>query len=274
MARPRRFDTPLATQGKTIRLGPGKYTVEITRQGMTQAEIIKAFRRDGSAYGFNAKGLMRALLWEEVWACEDGKARPRKDVRGFLFYEVMGPTFVKVMQLTWTDSFDSTMGQVWAEALEADPNVPALLNVYSEKEGLYDIKAKVGNAYPNVLVAVEKADWFNELNVANIYGFSFCCTGGQKSSIAALEFLSELKRRGIDLSDGLTIFSMYDLDPAGWAIPENLRAFLQRYIRGEVKLVRLGLLPGAYDESGMTLRAKPYTSNAETIQAEKAANTT
>jgi len=274
MIRPQRFDRPLATQGETIRLGPGKYTVKITRQGMDREEIISAFKRNGSSWGFNATGLMRSLLWEEIDACGNGKRRPPKDTRGLLFYELIAPTFVSVMQLTWTKSLDVMMNDVWHESLDADPTVPELLNVYSEKEALYNIEAEVGNAYPNVLICVEKADWFKGLNdLAATFGVSFCCTGGQKSSVAALKYLAELRDRGIDLDEGLTLFSMYDLDPCGWAIPENLRSFLQRYVSGTVELIRVGLLPGAYDKVGLEIKAKPYAIDTETRAAEKAAKT-
>ena len=277
MILPELFDRPLASKGHAERIpgtSPPQYTFVIDKLGMSREEIMVAFERKGSRDGFNLKGLIRALLWEEIEACEGGKVRSeRKNQRGFLWYECIGPTVVKVMGVAPDDSLESMMQDVWADALDENPHILTLLNVYSEKEALYRIMAQKDSPYPHILIAVEKADWYEPLaDIANTWEISFAATGGQKSTIAAMRFLEKIEKRGIDLSDGLTIFSMYDFDPQGWNTPQNLADCIERQgIR--VELVRLGLLADTYDEKGIQRIAAPYVSKAENEGAEQSAET-
>ena len=277
---PKRLDRPLAWVTQTYEAG-GVTEVEIIREGMSRQEIVAEFppsTRFGSELDFCRKDLVKAVIYEEyLEVVEHGAVRDPDNVRGFWYSHLMH-TLLTVMGEATSDgninSIGSTINEAWKDLVEGGFVTYQAMNIHSEKDDYYNVSVAKDSPYPRVIVMVEKASLYDALHdLADIYEISFCCTGGQSSRAAAMQYVSELERLGIDLTREFTVFSFCDFDPEGWHIPEAFVSHLRLKISGAIQLVRLGLTREQLGDSTIQYQAVPYSLDAKSEKDRRAKRT-
>lgn len=271
---------PIATIGRIERINDVDEFV-IERQGMTREEIEKLFPphhasvRAGKTYNMSA--LIRAVFLEAMEEAQEktqnGYWRERKNIRGFQWYERCLGTLCTVMGEPQNEanvnSMGTTINKQWNELLNAGQVCYKALNLYSEKEDLYHVAVEENSPYPGVVVIVEKARLYDALHdLANTFEIAFCCTGGQDSKCAAFDYVDQLEGQGVDLKQKFTVFSFFDLDPQGWAMPLGFIEHLRYKISGPIELVRVGVTKDQIGQSVLD-RADEYSFSAPTEEGRK-----
>ena len=277
---PKRLDRPLAWVTQTYEAG-GVTEVEIIREGMSRQEIVAAFppsTRFGSELDFCRKDLVKAVIYEEyLEVVEHGQVRDKDNIRGFWYSHLMH-TLLTVMGESGGDdninSIGSTINGAWKDLVEGGFVTYSAMNIHSEKDDYYNVSVAKDSPYPRVIVMVEKASLYDALHdLADIYEISFCCTGGQSSRAAAMQYVSELERLGVDLTEEFTVFSFCDFDPEGWIIPESFVSHLRLKISGPIQLVRVGLTRQQLGDSTIQYQAVPYSLDAKSEKDRRAKRT-
>jgi len=277
---PKRLDRPLAWVTETYE-ADGVTQVRVIREGMSRQEIVAEFPASGkfgSQLDFCRKDLVKAVIYEAYReVVEQGVIRDRDNVRGF-WYERLMYTLLTVMVEPGGDdninSIGSTINEAWKDLIEGGWVTYQGMNIRSEKDDYYSVSVVGDSPYPRVIVMVEKASLYDSLHdLANIYEISFCCTGGQSSRAAAMQYVSELERLGIDLAEEFTVFSFCDFDPEGWIIPESFVSHLRLKISGPIQLVRLGLTRRQLGDSTIQYQAVPYPLDGNTEKVRRSKRT-
>lgn len=272
-------DNQIAWVGHVEKGPDGKDIYVVDREGMSREEIVAAFpphwNSKQQGMDFNRTELIKAIIAEAYDEAQSGYERDRKNVRGF-WYERLLYTLRTVMgDDSGQDSIDTTLNRVWGDLVESGRVTYAGMNIYSKKSKEYHIAVKEHSPYATSVVLVEKESFFEPLHdLADIYGISFVATGGQNSRCAAMEYVEQLRRKGIDLSQTFTVYSFCDFDPEGWDIPLKFIEHLQIKITNPVQLVRLGVLKEQISDSILHYQASPYApANAKSARARKGAQT-
>lgn len=276
---PMTFDRPLAWVCETYEDENGITQVRVIREGMNREEIVKHFPppRTDSNLDFCRQDLVKAIIFEAHEEALAGARRDRGNIRSF-WYERIMYTLLTVMgepgDSANIDSINMTINLAWRDLIEDGHVTYRALGLYSEKEGQYLMRVVEDSPYPSVIVMVEKASLYEDLNdLASIYEISFCCAGGQSSRAAAMAYTYELEKKGIDLGRDFTVFSFCDYDPEGWVIPEAFISQLQLRITGQIDLIRLGVLRGQIGDSVIKYQAVPYPIEARSDRAKKGKQT-
>jgi len=267
----------IASVGHIERGPDGKDEYIIDRPGMSREEIISLFPpypNSKEMLEFNRTQVIKAIMLEAYEETQTGYERERKNVRGFWYERLLGTLKTVLGDPGPQTSIDTTIGQCW-EALVEDGSITySGLNIYSKKSKEYHVAVREDSPYPTVVVLVEKEDFFEALyDLGDIYGISFVATGGHNSRCAAMDYVEQLRHRGIDLNQSFTIYSFCDFDPDGWTIPVGFVKHLQIKITAPIHLVRLGVLKEQISDSVLRYQASPYTSDAKTERARKIAET-
>lgn len=253
---------------------PDEYVVD--RPGMTAEEICAEFppHRCGTKHSYNRLALLRGLILE---AHQEGEPRERKNVRGF-WYERLFYTFGTVLAEPLDDAnratIDAQLNEAWRELIEGGYLTYVDLNIYSERERMYRVQVREDSPYPTCIVIVEKDSYYDKLqDISDTFEISFCSTRGQNSRAAAMSWVKQLQRLGIDTMQAFTVFSFTDLDPEGWHIPVGFVNHLGAAGVWDVELIRVGVLPGQIGESVLEHQAVLYSLAAKTALARKAKQT-
>ena len=275
---PRELSNPIAWVCRTYDMA-GMTEVQVIREGMSKADIIANFppdprwKKEGKEY--NRAELIKSIMWEAYIEAMNGQERERQNIRGF-WYERLFYTMVRVMGEPGDDdnikSIQTTINTAWGELVENGYLTYEDLNLYSEKETLYQISVSEDSPYPCVVVMVEKASLFDELrSIADSYGIAFCCTGGQDSRAAAMAYVSKLERLGVDLFNDFTVFSFTDFDPEGWVMPVKFIDHLSLKLKGNINLVRVGVTREQIGQSVIDYQAIPYplSGSSEKVRQQK-----
>lgn len=264
---------PIAWVCETYEDEQGRTQVNLVREGMTRAEIIQHFPPDPRwehKKDYNRLGLVKAIIKE---AYDEPNPRTPSNVRGF-WYERLMWVLTRVMgeRNGLSRKLDQTVNTAWRELVESGQVTYMGLNLYSEKEKTYHIQVAENSPYPRTIVVIEKQAFFDQLkDIADTYKFTLCCLGGQSSRAAALSYVDELERMGVDTWGDWTVLSYADFDPEGWTIPEAFCHHLSLRAEGYINLIRLGVLREQLGDSVIEHQAMPYPVTSKT-KATKYAN--
>lgn len=256
--------------------GVDEYFVD--RPGMTREQLVAAFPAhwNSARYGmdFNRTELIKAIILEAYQEAQDGFEREPRNVRGF-WYERLLYTLRTVMQDGGKqNSINCAINAAWGDLVESGTITYAGMSIRSAKSKEYHVAVRPDSPYPSSVVLVEKEDFFEPLrDIADTYEIAFVATGGQNSRCAAMEYVEQLRRTGVDLRQPFTVYSFCDFDPEGWRIPEIFIEHLCIKIAAPIRLVRLGILAEQISDSVLRYQATAYEPDAETDAAKKAAET-
>ena len=246
----------------------------LDREGMSREGIVRMFPYAGGPgrKDYNLSGLIRGIILE---ARDEGVERERQNVRGF-WYERLLHTLGRIMGEPMGKENIASIGvlvtKAWGDLVKQGAVSYGELNLYSEKESLYELQVREDSPNPRAIVLVEKASLFDGLKgIADTFEIALCCTGGQSSRAAAMSYVRKLAKLGVDTGGEFTVFSFADFDPEGWAIPEVFIKHL--HVDGPVNLVRLGVLREDIGESVLAYQAVPYSLDAKGARERKSKRT-
>ncbi|HOX63805.1 MAG TPA: LytTR family transcriptional regulator DNA-binding domain-containing protein [Verrucomicrobiota bacterium] len=191
---------------------------------MTKEELQANFSTaSGSAVVVSV--LMANFLWQQVNYIRAGSPSPVEGGNVRSLWYLVKPVLSRLDILDETDHY-KTLSEKLGEM------VSNKILSYHEFDLLEDGKWKVGAYNPHVILMAEKESHFRFLQqMQDLTGSSIVATGGQPSTITSEYFTDDLKTKlqNIGNTDQITVLSLTDYDPFGWALLDTFMGDLKTF---------------------------------------------
>lgn len=275
------LDENIATVTAVTESGGSMVDVGVLVEGMDREQIESWFpplsqkMAKKTSITYNLSRLVRSIIYEAYK--KEGLQLEEGNVRNF-WYTHLKKIITKKLGLGETDSVLTTINNAWGDVINSGLVNYEGMNILGGKEGQRHSIVK-DSPFSNLIIAVEKADYFYSFNwIPKLFNCTLITAGGQPSRTVARAFIYELSNLGVDLDQDFHMCVASDLDPAGYYIQDAFRKQFEAAIQyyggsGTVEIRRLFVRRDQVSDTLLESVAMPCRDKANSEKAVKAEDT-
>lgn len=252
---------------------------EVLWEGMTLDELESNFPPSPAhakqGYTFNLALIIRSIMYEAY--VKEGTDIEKGNVRRF-WYTHLKNVITKKLILQENESLLSSLNKAWDRMINSGLVTYEGMSIKGGKETTRHSVVK-DSPFSNLIIAVEKADYFDEFKwLPKLFNCTLVTAGGQPSRAVARGFIKQLRDLQVDLDQTFTMCVASDLDPAGYYIQEAFKNQFESaisYYGGDGKIVikRLFVRRDQVSERLLLAEAIPCRDETKSEKSRKAEDT-